>query len=160
MKLLRKLIPITLIIIFAACKNKNDATRNIRLLNDSSAYNNSSSTDSLEAKQENKATGSYSYYPKKSEANKNQKEKSISENREGQVKQAQNSSGNPDQDQKKGWSKGAQGAVIGAATGAVGGAIISKHKGTGAAIGAAVGAAGGYIIGHEKDKKDGRIKQK
>jgi hypothetical protein len=40
----------------------------------------------------------------------------------------------------------------------VGGAIISKHKGTGAAIGAAVGAAGGYIIGHEKDKKDGRVK--
>jgi len=62
--------------------------------------------------------------------------------------------------QKKGWSKAAQGAVIGGATGAVGGAIISKHKGTGAAIGAAVGAAGGYIIGHEKDKKDGRVKKK
>lgn len=50
--------------------------------------------------------------------------------------------------------------MIGGATGAVGGAIISKHKGTGAAIGAAVGAAGGYIIGHEKDKKDGRVQKK
>jgi hypothetical protein len=48
--------------------------------------------------------------------------------------------------------------VIGGAAGAVGGAIISKKKGTGAAVGAVVGAAGGYIIGRQKDKKDGRVK--
>lgn len=56
--------------------------------------------------------------------------------------------------EKKGWSKAAQGAVIGGAAGAVGGAIISKKKGLGAVVGGIVGAAGGYIIGKNKDKKD------
>lgn len=60
---------------------------------------------------------------------------------------------------KKGWSKGAQGAVIGGTTGAVAGAIISKNKVAGAAVGAVVGAGVGYGIGHAKDKKDGRVKQ-
>jgi hypothetical protein len=59
---------------------------------------------------------------------------------------------------KKGWSKAAKGAVIGAGTGAIAGAIISKKKGKGAIIGGVVGAAGGYIIGRSKDKKDGRVK--
>jgi hypothetical protein len=57
---------------------------------------------------------------------------------------------------KKGWSKAAKGAVIGAGTGAIAGAIISKKKGLGAVIGGVVGGAGGYIIGRNKDKKDGR----
>ncbi len=62
---------------------------------------------------------------------------------------------------KKGWSKAAQGAVIGGATGAVAGAIITKkNKGTGAAVGAVVGAGAGYGIGRAKDKKDGRVKNK
>ncbi len=57
---------------------------------------------------------------------------------------------------KKGWSSRAKGAVIGGAAGAVGGAIISKHKGTGAVVGGVAGAAGGYIIGNEIDKKNNR----
>jgi len=57
---------------------------------------------------------------------------------------------------KKGWSKAAKGAAIGAGVGAIGGAIISKKKGLGAVIGGVVGGAGGYIIGRNKDKKDGR----
>ncbi len=57
---------------------------------------------------------------------------------------------------KKGWSKAAKGTVIGAGTGAIAGALISKKKGLGAVIGGVVGGAGGYIIGHSKDKKDGR----
>jgi hypothetical protein len=60
--------------------------------------------------------------------------------------------------QKKGWSKAAKGAVIGGASGAVVGAVISKKKGTGAIIGGVVGAAGGYILGRSKDKKDGRVR--
>ncbi len=56
--------------------------------------------------------------------------------------------------EKKGWSKAAQGAVIGGAAGAVGGAILSKKKGVGAVIGGIVGAAGGYILGKNKDKKE------
>jgi len=58
---------------------------------------------------------------------------------------------------KKGWSKAAKGAVIGAGTGAAAGAIISKKKGKGAIIGGIIGGAGGYIIGRNKDKKDGRV---
>ncbi len=61
------------------------------------------------------------------------------------------------QPEKKGWSKSAKGAVIGAGAGAIGGAILSKKKGLGAVIGGVVGAAGGYIIGKGMDKKDGRF---
>jgi hypothetical protein len=53
---------------------------------------------------------------------------------------------------QKGWSNSTKGAVIGGAAGAVGGAIISKKKGTGAIIGGVIGAAGGYILGKKKDK--------
>lgn len=58
---------------------------------------------------------------------------------------------------KKGWSNTAKGAVIGAGTGAVAGAIISKDKGKGAIIGgligAGVGAGTGAIIDKNKKKK-------
>jgi hypothetical protein len=58
---------------------------------------------------------------------------------------------------KKGWSKAAKGTVIGAGSGAVLGAIISKnHKGKGAIIGGVLGAGGGYVLGRILDKKDGR----
>lgn len=58
---------------------------------------------------------------------------------------------------KKGWSSAAKGTVIGAATGAVAGAIIDKnHRGRGAVIGGAAGGGAGYIIGRKKDKKTGR----
>ncbi|MEO6134020.1 MAG: glycine zipper domain-containing protein [Ginsengibacter sp.] len=59
----------------------------------------------------------------------------------------------PVPEKKKGWNKATQGAVIGGAAGAVGGAIISKKKGLGAVIGGVVGAAGGYILGKKADKK-------
>lgn len=61
--------------------------------------------------------------------------------------------------EKRGWSKAAKGTAIGAGTGAVAGAIISKNKAAGAVIGGVVGAGGGYIIGKELDKKDERKKQ-
>ncbi len=57
---------------------------------------------------------------------------------------------------KKGWSKAAKGTAIGAGSGAVLGAIISKKKVKGAVIGGILGAGGGYAIGRSKDKKDGR----
>jgi hypothetical protein len=60
------------------------------------------------------------------------------------------------QTQKKGWSKAAKGTAIGAGSGAVVGAIISKKKGRGAIIGGVVGAGVGYGVGRSKDKKDGR----
>lgn len=55
---------------------------------------------------------------------------------------------------KEGWSNAAKDAVIGGASGAVLGAIISKKKGKGAIIGGVIGAAGGYILGKKKDKAD------
>ncbi|MEO6327527.1 MAG: glycine zipper domain-containing protein [Ginsengibacter sp.] len=58
---------------------------------------------------------------------------------------------------KKGWSKAAKGAVIGAGAGVIGGAILSKKKGVGAIIGGVIGAAGGYVIGKGMDKKDNRF---
>ncbi len=54
---------------------------------------------------------------------------------------------------KKGWSSAAKGTVIGAASGAVLGAIVDKKHGRGAVIGGLIGAGGGYLIGHKKDKK-------
>ncbi len=60
-------------------------------------------------------------------------------------------------EKKKGWSAAAKGAAIGAGTGAIGGAIISKKKGLGAIVGGVVGAAGGYIIGKDIDKKNNKL---
>jgi hypothetical protein len=59
---------------------------------------------------------------------------------------------------KKGWSRAAKGAVIGAGSGAVLGAVLSNdhHRVKGAVIGGAVGAAGGYLYGRHRDKKYGR----
>jgi hypothetical protein len=59
---------------------------------------------------------------------------------------------------KKGWSSAAKGAVIGAGSGAVLGAVLSKdhHRVKGAVIGGAIGAAGGYLYGRHRDKKNRR----
>lgn len=57
---------------------------------------------------------------------------------------------------KKGWSKAAQGTAIGAGSGAVIGAVVSKNKAKGAVIGGILGAGGGFAIGRSMDKKDGR----
>lgn len=54
---------------------------------------------------------------------------------------------------KKKISNAVKGTVIGAASGAVIGAVVSKKKGTGAVVGGVLGAGAGYIIGHKKDKK-------
>jgi len=55
---------------------------------------------------------------------------------------------------KKKFSSAAKGAVIGAGSGAVLGAIVSKkNRGLGAVIGAAVGGGAGYGIGKHKDNK-------
>ncbi len=153
-------LPILFLFVFVSCKNNNDGnSRDIQLLPDSSAYNNNSTTDSIKMREEKmaEAPGSYRYHPKESVSHNTATEKTSSTSGSGNVSNNSTTTTQSTQStQKKGWSKAAQGAVIGGAAGAVGGAIVSKHKGTGAAIGAAVGAAGGYIIGRNKDKKDGR----
>jgi hypothetical protein len=68
------------------------------------------------------------------------------------------SSGTAKADEKKGWSKGAKGAVIGGVVGAGAGAVINKKNPVvGAVIGGVLGAGGGYVIGRKMDKKDGRF---
>jgi len=58
---------------------------------------------------------------------------------------------------KKGWSKAAKGATIGAGSGAILGAVIHKrNRALGAVIGGVLGGGVGYGIGRSKDKKDGR----
>ncbi len=65
-------------------------------------------------------------------------------------------SSNPAKPAKKGWSKAAKGTAIGAGSGAIVGALVSKQKGKGAVIGGVVGAGIGYLIGRDQDKKAGR----
>lgn len=61
------------------------------------------------------------------------------------------------QQQKKGWSAKAKGAVIGAGVGAVTGAIVNdRNRAAGAVIGGVTGAAAGTGVGAIIDKKKGR----
>jgi len=56
---------------------------------------------------------------------------------------------------KKGMSKSTKGAIIGAAGGAIAGAVINKkNRAVGAVIGGVIGAGGGYVIGKKMDQKD------
>lgn len=132
---------------FVSCKNQQDSSGGIMLLTDSTIYNNSASSDTARIANERTQASN-----KRGSAGK---QTSVSPKQGNSSTTVSTKQGT----EKKGWSKAAQGAVIGGATGAVGGAIIARDKVAGAAIGAAVGAAGGYIIGRDKDKKDGRVKK-
>jgi hypothetical protein len=146
---------------FAACHSdsKTDLETNKVMLTDTAGvYNNNLSSDTGFADK----TG-----VKPSSHNSNNSSKSNGDNNTASDKSsasttsgsANNSTANTTTTtttKKKGWSNKAKGAVIGGAVGAVGGAIISKHKGTGAVVGGVVGAAGGYIIGNQKDKKENK----
>ena len=156
------IFPLMLLMFFVACKsNKKTETRDIQLLSDSTAYNNNTLSDSSRTSNADAVPGATVHHktvsPSGSNATTTHSGSKSSTISSGNTSSSSTSSS--EGTHKKGWSKAAQGAVIGGAAGAVGGAIISKHKGTGAAIGAAVGAAGGYIIGRNKDKKDGRVKK-
>ncbi len=59
----------------------------------------------------------------------------------------------------KGWSDAAKGTAIGAGSGAIIGAVVSKNKVKGAVIGGIIGAGGGYVIGRARDKKSGRVER-
>ena len=165
-----KNIKITLLVIgilmaFAACKNNNQPeNRDIQLLADSSAYNNNTFSDSSRMTQTNTLPANRNIRRERENPRGTNNSGGSGSNNSGAASGSSSNSGSSNSGsgttqstKKKGWSKAAQGAVIGGVGGAIGGAIISKHKGTGAAIGGAIGAAGGYIIGRSKDKKDGRV---
>ena len=130
------LMIITIAFVFGACKNgSSDLQTNKVMLTDTTGNYGKNISSDTDAEMQ-KATNS----PVTSTDNS-----TISTNNENTTTNATA--------KKKGWSSRAKGAVIGGATGAVGGAIISKKKEKGAIIGGLAGAAGGYIIGNEKDKK-------
>ncbi|MDQ2718852.1 MAG: glycine zipper domain-containing protein [Bacteroidota bacterium] len=175
----------SILIGFAACKNNDAAeTRNIQLLKDTSAFHNNISSDTSKTTQtrliqrhekEHNHVYPEGTNPVNSGSSNSANTGSANSGNTGSANSGTSSSGNASSNansgtvsngtsthtqatHKQGWSKGAQDAVIGGVGGAIGGAIISKKKGTGAAVGGVIGAAGGYILGHEKDKKDGRVK--
>lgn len=158
--------------------------RNIQLLTDSTAYHNNLSSDTSTTMNSEKVVGEAPDKTKSSKASSKQKnttapvtvpatasetnptpapvttsKDSVIDNsgtaNTGTIDKSDAPSASvPKTEEKKGWNKATQGAVIGGAAGAVGGAIISKKKGVGAVVGGIVGAAGGYIIGNKKDKKE------
>ena len=71
---------------------------------------------------------------------------------------AANNSVAPVAAKKKGWNHTAKGAVVGAGTGAIAGAIINKHHAKGALIGSLIGggagAGTGAIVDAAKKKKN------
>lgn len=59
--------------------------------------------------------------------------------------------------QRQAWSQRATGAVVGAGSGAILGAVINRNDpGQGAAIGAVIGAGLGYIVGNNEDRRNPR----
>jgi uncharacterized protein YcfJ len=153
LKIMKKILMIiTIASVFAACKSDStDLQTNKVMLADSIGISNSSaSSDTAIAAQ--KGANPVSVSGEKTRTSTSNSSTASKGNSTASTTTSTTTTTN----KKKGWSNRAKGAVIGGVAGAVGGAIISKHKGTGAAVGAAVGAAGGYIIGNEKDKKNNR----
>lgn len=136
--------------LFAACKSgsKSDLQTNKVMLTDTTGiYKNSASSDTGTVLQRGKKPSPVS---KSQTSNSSTTSTKTSNDNTTSTSNATNTTTTT---KNTGWSNRAKGAVIGGATGAVGGAIISKHKGTGAVVGGLAGAAGGYIIGNEIDKK-------
>ena len=149
----KMLLIIMIASVFAACKSDStDLQTNKVMLTDSSGISNSSaSSDTATAVQKGARPVAVSREKTRSSTSTSNSGGNTASSGNGTTTTTTTST-----TQKKGWSNRAKGAVIGGAAGAVGGAIISKHKGTGAVVGGVVGAAGGYIIGNEKDKKNNR----
>jgi hypothetical protein len=91
------------------------------------------------------------------EAAKNEEETRVAEERNTRVASTNNVASAPVATRKKGWNHTAKGAVVGAGTGAVTGALINKKRGEGALvgslIGAGVGTATGAIVDNSQKKK-------
>ena len=144
------LIVIVIASVFAACKSdsKSDLQTNRIILSDTTgAHSANASSDTGTAIQRGE---------RPLPASANTAEKRYENPKRTSNSSTKNETTTTTTTKKKGWSSRAKGAVIGGAAGAVGGALISKHKGTGAVVGGLAGAAGGYIIGNEIDKKNNR----
>ncbi len=151
------LLALAVVLGFAACNSKKSETRDIQLLNDSSAYNNDMYSDTSNITQVEPVVVPVtrvprSVAPRRSTSSTQTRTSSTTNSGSGTNTQTTQTT-----TRKRGWSSAAKGAVIGGGAGAIGGAIISRKKPVqGAIIGGVVGAAGGYIIGKDIDKKRGR----
>lgn len=151
------LLAFALVTTFAACKNKQDDTRNIQFMSDSSAYNNDMYSDTSNVET---ATAPVPVSVRPHSVTSGTSSKTTTTRTTNTTPTSNNgtqSTTTQTTTRKKGWSSAAKGAVIGGGVGAIGGAIISRKKPVqGAIIGGVTGAAGGYIIGKSIDKKKGR----
>lgn len=159
LKIMKNIIlAIAFVTAFAACNSKKSETRDIQLLNDSSAYKNDMYSDTSNMTQVEPVAVPVTRTPRsvapRRTTSVSHTNTSASTSNSGAGTSTQTTQTTT---RKKGWSSAAKGAVIGGGAGAIGGAIISKKKPVqGAIIGGVVGAAGGYIIGKDIDKKKGR----
>ncbi len=141
---------LTVVSLFAACKNKSssilDANKNLVLVDTTGlsksnaltdvAKQNSTTATTTSATQ-NARTTSHAVYPNTTSTT------------------TTTTTTVPKRD--KGMSDAAKGTVIGAGTGAIVGAIVSKDKGKGAIIGALIGGGTGYAVGRGRDRRSGRV---
>ncbi len=163
---MKKILTILLLSsVFVACKDKKtslETDKNMVLTNTAGLKNGSVITDKaakgqpvIKSTETKKATGN----PVKETGNNN-KETPGQNTGSSTDNTTVNTNNSSTANQDKGISKAGQGVIIGATSGAVLGAIISKDKGKGAVIGGIIGGAGGYAIGRSKDKKSGRVARK
>jgi len=161
---MKKLLSIlALAVVFTACKYGNsdeEKTKVVMVQDTSSLYNNNVLTDKSADKQKYGAKAGSAFETIPTKKKENPVNKNSSANTQNQATSTSSSSSTATATapkKKKGWSHRAKGALVGAGTGAVTGAIINKNnRGVGAVAGAVIGAASGYIIGNEVDKKKGR----
>lgn len=144
---MKKLLSIIVIVsLFTACNRNKDTGRNILYLTDTAAFNIAADTAVVVEEPVATAPPRQNSTPRRSAP--------------APVYNTSTSQGtSTTANQKQGWSKAAQGAVIGGVAGAAAGAVISKDA-KGAIIGGVLGAGGGYVIGRSQDRKDGRVQKK
>ena len=135
MKMIKKIsLPVLFLIAFTACKNNNENTRDIHLLPDSSAYNNNATTDSIQMNNENttQTKSTYRYHPTEATRHKtvtktaNSGTGTVSNNPSTASTSSTTQSSTTQSTKKKGWSKAAQGAVIGDAENVAGPRLLGK----------------------------------
>jgi hypothetical protein len=162
----------TAILFFAACKNKSssntDTNRNLVTVDTAGLYNNNGSTDigdkDAAIRTSDLQSGDNNAASKRKPNGTNKPTNnpaSTSNNKSETTSQGNSNTATPSTTtapvKDKRISNAAKGTAIGAGSGAVLGAVVSKNNTKGAIIGGVLGAGAGYIIGRAKDKKSGRV---
>ena len=150
---------LTVVTVFAACKNKvNSIPKNMVLVDTTGLSQSNATTDAA------KVNNSGNYTWGSAEKSRNTSHPVYKDNNTTATNTTTTNTtttttpaATQATPRDKGWSDAAKGTVIGAGTGAVVGAIVSKDKGKGAIIGTIIGAGAGYAVGRHRDRKSGRV---